>query len=75
MYVQPLLIQVYGRHHNLVDRYNVSISQMRQDVFCVVRFLVIPDYTSLDMTVTQIFSLAMWQVPLMEQNMLPFWST
>ena len=36
-YVQPMLIsslkKFYGRHHNLTDRYGVSVSQMRLDVF------------------------------------------
>ena len=36
-YVQPLLIsslkKFYGRHHDLTDRYDVSISQMRLDIF------------------------------------------
>ena len=36
-YVQPLLIsslqKFYGRHHDLIDRYDVSISQMKLDIF------------------------------------------
>jgi hypothetical protein len=35
-YVQPLLKsslqKFYDRHHDLVDRYDVSISQMRLDI-------------------------------------------
>ena len=37
-YVHPLLIsslkKCYGRHHDLIDKYDVSISQMRCDIFC-----------------------------------------
>jgi hypothetical protein len=41
-YVAPrlksLLQKLYGHHHNLVDRYEISISQMTMDLLLYVDF-------------------------------------
>lgn len=53
-YVQPLLISslqtFYGRHHNFTDRYDISISQMRSDIFQLIRPLL-PDRHTPDLAI------------------------
>jgi hypothetical protein len=31
--LKSLLQKIYGRHHELVDRYGISVSQMSTDMF------------------------------------------
>jgi hypothetical protein len=50
-YVQPFLLsslqKLYGRHHDIIERYEVLVSQMRINIF---RLYVSPDLTLLDLT-------------------------
>ena len=70
-YVQPLLISTlhkfYGRHHDIIERYEVFVSQMRINIF---RLYFSPDLTLPDLTPHWIDSFSMWRVLYTEQDML-----
>ena len=44
------LQKFYGRHHNMVDRYKISISQMTMDLLllCFLSFITAKTFTELD---------------------------
>ena len=69
-YVQPFLLsshqKLYGRHHDIIERYEVSVSQIRIYIF---RFNVSPDLTLPDFTPPWIDSLTMWRVLHTKQDM------
>jgi hypothetical protein len=70
-YVQPLLLsslhKFYGRHHDIIERYEVFVSQMRINIF---RLYFSPDLTLPDVTPHWIDSFTMWRVLYTEQDML-----
>jgi hypothetical protein len=66
-YVQPLLLSFLQKFYDIIERYEVSVSQMRIYIF---KFYVSPDLTLPDFTPPWIDSLTMWRMLYTEQDML-----
>ena len=73
LYMIGVVTILCGRHHDLVDRYGISVSQMTTDRFHLSSALSESFFHSWLITgfVTR---LTRW-VPMVEQELSPFWST
>ena len=56
--LQSSLLKFYGRHHDLVDRYDKTVSKMKEDLFTWCPFLILD------------FTWATWRVSCRKQRLL-----